>query len=92
MDDVSFRSLLQQEQTRLRSELRASGLKADMDHAARSLKAQFKYADKLGAPYVITLAGDELEKGVVRLRDMGQSTETEVPRGEIVALIASKVQ
>ena len=77
---------------KLVTQLRAAGVKADMDHAARSLKAQFKYADKLGAPYVITLAGDELEKGIVRLRDMGQSTETEVPRGEIVALIASKIQ
>ena len=77
---------------KLVTQLRAAGVKADMDHAARSLKAQFKYADKLGAPYVITLAGDELEKGVVRLRDMVQSAETEVSRGEIVALIASKIQ
>ena len=37
---------------------------------ARSLKAQFKYADKLGAKYVAVLGDDEIERGVVKLRDM----------------------
>ena len=73
---------------KLVAELRAAGLKADLDHAARSLKAQFKYADKSGAPWAITIAGDELEKGVVRLRSMADSAEEEVPRGEIVARLA----
>ena len=70
---------------KLAAELRAAGLKADLDHAARSLKAQFKYADKSGAPWAITIAGDELARGVVRLRSMADSAEEEVPRAEIVA-------
>ena len=41
-----------------------------MDHAARSLKAQFKYADKLGAPFLLIVGGDELARGAVKLRDM----------------------
>ncbi len=61
-------------------ELRKEGIKADLDHAARSLKAQFKYANKMDAPYVVVLAGDELEKGVAKLRDMNGATEQEVPR------------
>lgn len=72
---------------KLVDELRAVGLKADLDHAARSMKAQFKYADKLGAGKVIVLAGDELSKGVVKLRDMRESSEAEVPRGEIVSAL-----
>ena len=66
-------------------ELRAAGLKSDLDHAARSMKAQFKYANKVGVKKVVVIAGDELEKGVVKLRDMENSTEEEVARGEIVA-------
>ena len=58
---------------------RAKGLKADMDHAARSLKAQFKYADKLAAAYVAILGDDELVKGVVKLRNMNTKEEREVP-------------
>lgn len=72
---------------RLVSELRAAGIKADIDHAARSMKAQFKYANKIGAAKVIVIAGDELEKGVVKVRDMANSTETEIARGEVVKAI-----
>ena len=75
------------EGVKLVSELRAKGIKADLDHAARSMKAQFKYANKLGVKKVIVIAGDELEKGVVKLRDMEASTEAEVARGEIVNLL-----
>ena len=70
---------------KLVEELRAAGLKSDLDHAARSMKAQFKYANKVGVKKVVVIAGDELEKGVVKLRDMENSTEEEVARGEIVA-------
>ena len=49
------------------------------------MKAQFKYANKLGVKKVIVLAGDELAKGIVKLRDMANSTEEEIARGEIVA-------
>ena len=73
------------EGVKLVRELRDAGLKADLDHAARSMKAQFKYANKLGVKKVIVLAGDELAKGVVKLRDMANSTEEEIARGEIVA-------
>ena len=64
--------------------LRERGVKADLDHAARSMKAQFKYADKAGVKKVVIVAGDELAKGVVKLRDMENSAETEVPMGEII--------
>ena len=52
--------------------------------ADRSMKAQFKYANKLGVKNVIVIADDELNKGVVKLRNMVQSTEEEVPADRIV--------
>ena len=76
------------EGVKLVSELRAAGVKADLDHAARSMKAQFKFANKQGVKKVIVIAGDELEKGVVKLRDMENSTEEEIARSEIVAKLA----
>ncbi len=57
---------------------RKAGLRADMDHQGRSLKAQFKYADKLGAPFMAILGDEEVEKGVVKLRDMTTKEEWEV--------------
>ncbi|MCE5342782.1 MAG: histidine--tRNA ligase [Eubacteriales bacterium] len=58
---------------------RKAGMKADMDHAGRSLKAQFKYADKLGAAYVAVLGEDELRQGTITLRNMATREETQVP-------------
>jgi histidyl-tRNA synthetase len=78
------------EGVKLVRELRLSGVRADMDHAARSVKAQFKYADKIGAKKVIVIASDELEKGVVKIRDMEKSTEEEIARDEIVRVIGGK--
>lgn len=72
---------------KLVSALREQGIKADIDHAARSMKAQFKFANKIGVRNVVVIAGDELEKGVVKLRDMENSSETEVPGDEIVRLL-----
>ena len=69
---------------KLVSALREKGVKGDLDHAARSMKAQFKYAGKLGVKKVVVIAGDELEKGVVKLRDMDRSEETEVSMDEIL--------
>ncbi len=46
----------------LMQKLREQGVSADMDHNARSLKAQMKYANKLGADYVAILGEDELAR------------------------------
>ncbi len=52
--------------------LRDAGISADMDHQQRSLKSQFKLANKLGAHYVVVVGPDELEQGQVSLRDMSE--------------------
>jgi len=60
---------------------RTAGIRADMDHQGRSLKAQFKYADKLRAKFVAVLGDDEVTKGTVKLRDMHTKEEWEVELG-----------
>ncbi len=64
---------------RLVEALRAAGIKADMDHCGRSLKAQFKFANKTGAPLTATLGEEELAQGVVKLRDMNTRQERVAP-------------
>ena len=66
----------------LMESFRQAGLRSDMDHQGRSLKAQFKYADKLGAKYMAILGDDEAAKGVVKLRDMATKEEWEEPLTE----------
>ncbi len=55
--------------------LRAAGLKADMDHCGRSLKAQFKYANKTGAALTATIGDEEAASGTVKLKNMATREE-----------------
>lgn len=64
---------------RLVQDLRRAGVKADMDHCSRSLKAQFKYANKTGAPLCATLGDDEIAQGVVKIKNMQTREERVSP-------------
>ncbi len=50
--------------------LRSEGFFAQCDLMGRSVKAQMKYANKIGAKYVIVLGEDELAKGEAVLKSM----------------------
>jgi histidyl-tRNA synthetase len=67
--------------------LRDSGVATEMDHQSRSLKSQFKQADRLGARMVVVVGPDELSSGQVTLRDMGSKEETRVALGAITAAV-----
>lgn len=51
-------------------DLRAAGISASTDIMQRGLKAQMKYADKLGARYVVVVGDAELESGTVQVKYM----------------------
>ena len=59
-------------------ELRQSGVAAEMDTLARNIKGQFKYPDRLNAKYTLVIGENELDKGVVSLKDMSMSQQREI--------------
>lgn len=63
---------------------RNAGIACEIDHQDRSLKSQFKLADKLGASYVVILGSDELAQGLVKLRDMNSHEEKMIAKEDIV--------
>lgn len=65
--------------------LRTQGISAEGDLMARSVKAQLKYADKLGAKYVVVIGGTELETGVCNVKKMSDGSVTSVPFADIYA-------
>ena len=75
----------------LADELRQAGIAADIDHAARSVKAQFKYAGKLGARYVVVIGQDELATGECTVKHMEDSASERVKREEIVAYFTERI-
>lgn len=52
------------------AELRADGVSAECDVVGRGLKAQMKYADKLGAKFSVVLGDSELESQTAELKNM----------------------
>jgi len=70
--------------------LREKGISADMDHVGRSLKAQFKYADKLGARFVGTIGDDELAGRQLRLKEMATGYEETVDFDRIIDCLEAK--
>jgi len=69
--------------------LRDAGMQGDIDHQHRSLKGQFKQADKLSADYVLILGPDEVAQGVVKVRNMASHNEVLVPLGEADRIVSS---
>ena len=63
--------------------LRDHGVYAECDLVGRSLKAQMKYADKMGAHYTLILGDSELEAGRAQLKCMADSTQREVDINDI---------
>lgn len=59
------------------ADLRASGVSAQTDVVGRSLKAQMKYADKIGAKYTMVLGDDELNSKTAKLKNMATGETTE---------------
>ena len=68
----------------LMQRLRAKGIQAECDHVGRSLKAQFKFANKMNAGYLIMVGGDEKLRGMVKLRNMQTREESEMTQDAVV--------
>lgn len=84
---VALGETAQAEGFKLLNSLRQQGLSAAMDFAGRSMKAQMKQANKLGAKYSVILGEDEISEGVVMLRSMEDSSQAKVPMNQVVEKI-----
>jgi len=75
--------------------LREAGVKTEMDHTGRSMKAQLKYADKVDAPYVVIIGEDELKNNIAVLRDMKNGLQQEISldkiKDQLIAAIKNEV-
>ena len=67
---------------RLCDTLWKSSVQAACDVNARGLKAQMKYADKIGAKYCLVLGDDELAAGKAELKNMKTGEKKKISLGE----------
>lgn len=59
-------------------DMRAEGFSVLYDLNARSLRAQMKYADKLGAKFNVVIGDNEVDNGIVELKNMDSGNKTEI--------------
>lgn len=70
--------------------LRKNGIAADTDNTGRSLKAQFRYADKLAAKYVVVIGDTEASTGVVMVKKLADGTSEQTTIDNLVNYILEK--
>ena len=76
----------------LLTRLRQAGLKAGMDYAGRSMKAQMKQANKAGARFALIIGEDEVKESCVQLKDMGKSEQQKVSFDNIIEKLSAEVR
>lgn len=73
--------------TKLVYSLRNKGISSEYDIVGRSLKAQMKYADKIGAKYTVVIGDNEAESGIVEVKNMSTGEKTSCKIDEIVMFL-----
>ena len=71
--------------------LRNAGIRTEADYQGRSLKSQFKQADKLGATICVVLGTDEVERGAATLRNMRTHEQVEVSLSDLAKRVAEQL-
>ncbi len=72
--------------------LRMAGIKSEMDHLSRSLKAQFKQANRLTARFTVMIGEEEAAQGMVMLKDMLTSDQILIAPDAIDTVLRAKLQ
>ncbi|SRR5579875_563229 len=70
--------------TAVARELRSQGFSVEQASPERTLKAQLKRANRIGARYAVILGDDELARNVALLRDLDKSAQEEVRLDELI--------
>ena len=72
---------------KMTNDLRQAGISVSCDNMKKSLKAQMKYADKLGCKYTVIIGDNEIETGVCSLKNMTTGENTEMKIDEIAKFL-----
>ena len=62
----------------LANKLRANGVKTEVNHMGRSIKAEMKYANKIGSLFTTIIGDDELQNKTLKLKRMSDGEQFEV--------------
>ena len=70
-------------------QLRSSGIATELYPSAAKLKKQMSYADDKAIPYVILIGSDEMQSGMLTIKDMRSGQQQKLSLTEIIQLLES---
>ena len=77
-DDVPYEEYLKLTET-----LRAAGIVSSLYLGPKKFGKQLDYAVKTGCTHICVMGGDELARGVVRVKNLATREESDIPKAEI---------
>lgn len=77
-DDVPYEEYLKLTET-----LRAAGIVSSLYLGSKKFGKQLDYAVKTGCTHICVMGGDELARGVVRVKNLATREESDIPKAEI---------
>ena len=75
----------------LATSMRAEGLRVQIHNESRKFKVKLSYADKQGIPFVVFMGEDEINGGMITVKDMLDGKQTTASAGILTAGICEKV-
>lgn len=71
--------------------MRSEGIRAEGDSVGRSVKAQMKYANKIGARYSVILGDNEIAEDTANLKNMETGEQEQIKVSELVEIMKKKI-
>ena len=71
--------------------LRQAGLIVETDYLDRSVKAQMKYANKIGAKSAVIIGADELAGNTVQLKNMETGEQQQIALDQLADALLNKI-
>ena len=68
-------------------QLRQSGFRVEMDSLRRSIKSQFREANKMGAQHTAILGEEELKRNKITIKDMGTGDQQTIEIDSIISFL-----
>ena len=87
---VSLGEAARRQRIKLAGTLRSAGLSVLLSPSNRSLRAQLRYASSLDARHALILGEEELNRGMVGVRDMDAGEQQEVSKGQVLSVLRGR--
>ena len=72
----------------LAADIRKAGIAIQVYPEPGKLGRQFKFADRIGVRFVATIGPDEVEQGIVQIKDLGSGDQQSLKRDEVATYLA----